>query len=82
VNSLEKAFDYYKRHQAELVSKYAGRFIVIVNDEVIGSYETEADAITSALKEYRLGDFLVQPVGSGEQNITQTFHSRVAVHGG
>jgi hypothetical protein len=82
VNLLEKSFNYYKKHQAELVKKYEGKFVVIVGEKVVGSYDTEGDAIKETLKTYSLGDFLVQLVEGGEENITQTFHSRVMVHGG
>lgn len=81
MDSLKKSFDYYKKHQDELATKYAGKFIVIVNNEVVGAYNTEIDAVQESLKQYHLGDFLVQYVESGEQNITQTFHSRVVVNG-
>lgn len=81
MDSLKEAFDYYKKHQDELVAKYAGKFIVIVKDEVVGVYNTEMDAIQESLKQYKLGDFLVQFVEDGERNITQTFHSRVMVNG-
>ena len=73
MNSLAIAFQYYKAHQNELAKKYAGKFIVIVGKKVVGSYDTEADAITESLKHFDLGTFLVQFAESGEQNITQTF---------
>lgn len=81
MKELEREFNFYKTHQNELVKKYAGKYIVVVGDGVVGAYDTEEMAVAEALKQHKLGKFLVQFVESGEQNITQTFHSRVMAHG-
>jgi len=36
---LEKEFKYYLDNQQDLVKKYNGKFIVIVEDKVIGAYD-------------------------------------------
>ena len=74
---LEKEFKFYVDNQAELVKKYEGKYIVIKNSEIIGSYNTEIEALESSLKEYELGTFLIQPCLPGKENYTQSFHSRV-----
>ncbi len=77
-DSLTREFNYYKLHQSELVAEYNGRYIVIVGDKVVGDYGTQEDAVVESMKKYKLGEFLVQLAGSGEDNYTQTFHSRVS----
>jgi len=81
MDSLKNEFKYYKANQHELVKQYRGKFIVIVDDSVIGSYDGRDEAIEESLKSHELGSFLVQYVDDGKDNITQTFHSRVIVHG-
>jgi len=75
---LKKEFKYYLDHQAELVEKYRGKFIVIKNSQVIGAYDTETQAIRDTQKTQELGTFLVQKCEEGNESYTQTFHSRVA----
>lgn len=74
---LEKEFKYYLDHQDELLKKYNGRVIVIKGDEVIGDYNSEAEAYTESLKSHKLGTFLIQVCVPGSDTYTQTFHSRV-----
>ena len=76
--TLEREFQYYLDHQAELVDRYNGKYIVIKNQQVIGSYETEIQAIEVSSKHHELGTFLVQKCEPGSESYTQTYHSRVA----
>jgi hypothetical protein len=75
---LQQEFEYYLAHQAEMVSRYNGKFIVLKNHEVIGAYDSELVAVTETQKTQALGTFLVQKVEPGDGAYTQTFHSRVA----
>jgi len=75
---LEREFEYYLKHQNDLVKKYSGKFVVIQNEEVIGVYDDELKAVTETSKNHELGTFLVQRCEPGKENYTQTFHSRVA----
>ena len=74
---LEKEFEYYLKHQAELVKKYEGRYLVIVGQKVVGDYESELEAYKSAEGQYKQGSYLIQPCLPGAQSHTQTFYSRV-----
>jgi len=75
--SLKKEFGYYLAHQDELVKKYNGKFIVIKNAKVVGSYDTELEAVKKTSEKYELGTFLVQKCEPGTKSYTQTYHSRV-----
>jgi hypothetical protein len=76
---LEKEFEYYKKHQEELVAQYDGKFIVIRGDVVNGPYDTELQAYTTAINKlyFEKGSFLIQQCLPGEGSYTQSFHSRV-----
>jgi len=75
---LEKEFEYYLRHQTELVKKYKGKVLAIVNEEIVGVYDDEAAAYLETIKKYEPGKFLLQLCTPGEDDYTQTFHSRVS----
>lgn len=75
---LKQEFQYYLDHQKELVEKYNGKFVVIKDANVVGSYDSELSAITESQKQsLKLGTFLVQFVSPGDTAYKQTFHSRV-----
>ena len=77
-NTLESDFKYYIDHQDEMVDQYDGNVIVIKDEVVLGAYDSEFAAVTETKKTHELGTFLVQRVSSGNTDISQTFHSRVA----
>lgn len=76
--ALRQEFDYYIANQKELVEKYRGRVIVIKGKQVVGVYRNEVEAVTESERKFELGTFLVQKCEPGEDNYTQTFHSRVS----
>ncbi len=77
IKLLEKEFNYYLERQNEFVKKYKGKFIVIKGRRVIGSYDSELDAINKTMEKHKVGTFLVQLCEPGEESYTQTYHSRV-----
>lgn len=77
---LEKEFQYFLDNQDELVAKYNGKFIVIKNVSVIGSYDSHSDAYAQTTKTEKLGTFLIQHCIPGSDSYTQTFHSRVLLN--
>nr|WP_214692588.1 hypothetical protein [Variovorax paradoxus] len=77
--SLQENFQYYLDHQKELVEKYNGRVVVIMDLQVIGDYADQISAVeASEARGLERGTFLVQKVEPGTAAYTQTFHSRVA----
>jgi len=78
--TLKKEFEYYLKNQEEFVKKYNGRFLVIIDSQVIGDYESELEAINETLKTHEAGTFLVQKCEPGSESYSQTFHSRVSLH--
>lgn len=75
---LEKEFEFYKKNQTELVSKYNGKTVVIKDCKIIGVYDSEFEAVTKTAKEHELGTFFVQKCEPGEESFSATYHSRVA----
>jgi hypothetical protein len=78
MGTLEKEFAYYLKNQKDLVKQHNGKYIVIIGETVVGAYNTEAEALFTTQKSYKLGTFLIQKCTPGKEAYTQTFYSRVA----
>ena len=72
---LEKEFKYYLDNQNELVEKYNGRVLVIVNEKVVGDYVDDKDAYIDSIEKYELGTFLIQKCTPGDEAYTQYFYT-------
>ena len=75
---LEREFQYYKDHEADLVRRFEGKYIGIVGDQVVGPFDTGIEAYTILKEKYGLGHFLLQHVIPDSENRTQRYYSRVA----
>jgi hypothetical protein len=62
--SLEQEFNFYLKNQEDLVRQYNGKFVVIKDSKVIGSYDNELQAVTETSKQHELGTFLVTACNS------------------
>lgn len=74
---LDKEYDFYIKNLSALLKKYKGKYIVIVGEEVVGSYDTKIEAYTESIILYKLGYFLIQYCISEKKVQPQMFHSRV-----
>lgn len=72
---LEKEFDFFKKNQQSLVEKYKGQYIVIIGNEVIGSYPSNEIALYYAKQKYDIGTFLIQHCIEGENAYTCRIHT-------
>ena len=79
MSNLDKEFKYYLENQEELLNKYFGRYIVIKDEEVLGDYDTEQDALEETSEHHEVGTFLIQHCVPGEESTSATFYSRVEV---
>jgi hypothetical protein len=75
---LQREFEYFLANKDELLQQYNGKFVVIKDQCVIGTYADEVTAVTETQKTHPLGTFLVQKIEPGDAAYNQTFHSRVA----
>lgn len=77
---LEKEYDYYLKHKDALLKDHEGKFIVIIENKIVGSYPSREQALKETSANYTMGTFLIQKVSKGEDDIIQRFSSRVYVH--
>jgi len=76
---LEKEYEYYKKNKNGLIKKYKGKFLVIKNQKVEGVYGNEKEAYDESVKKWDLGTFLIQHCLPENEEVIQTFHSRVVL---
>ena len=79
--TLRKEFDFYIKSQEKLLKKYQGKFLVIKDEAVQGSFSSQIEACRFGKDKFELGTFLIQLCTPGETDYTQTFHSRVSFTG-
>jgi len=77
---LEKEYDYFLKHKDVLLKEYEGKFIVIIGNEVVGSYSSREEALKETSSKHTMGTFLIQKISRDEDDIIQRFSSRVYVH--
>ena len=57
---LSKEYKYFNDNKIELLEKYYGKFIVIKDCKVIGSYSSLEKAIVVTTIDHKIGTFLIQ----------------------
>lgn len=70
---LEREYQYFISHRDELLTKFNNRFVVIVEDTVIGDYATIGEALRETIKTRKLGTFLVQEISTREESYVSRF---------
>ena len=73
---LKDDFRYYLTHRDELLKKYEGKFLAIKDQQVIGVYMDETEAINKTALDHELGTFLVQECSADPNSTKQTYYSR------
>ena len=76
---LRENYRYYETHHPEIVKKHLNKFIIIREQEIVGSYDTLEEAVKEASKKYELGTFIIQKCDKNIEDSKQVFHSRVAI---
>ena len=71
----QKNLDWYIANQADLSSKYNGKILLIVDQKLIGAFDTMGDANVTAMKSYELGSFTLQPCSPDAGSYTLMLYS-------
>jgi hypothetical protein len=61
-NPLQQELETYAAHKAELVSKAAGKYVLIKGKKIIDIFENQADAIAAGYKQFGNVPFLVKQI--------------------
>jgi hypothetical protein len=73
---IAEDFDYYDECQAEIVKGHIGEFVVVKDRRVVGYYKTEEDAF-EAMKQYKLGTFMVKVCQEVGDDVAYFYNSLV-----
>lgn len=72
---LEKEYDYFLKNKETMLREYENKFIVIVGEQVVGSYASQDEALKESSQKYAIGTFLIQKISNKQEDITQRFFS-------
>ena len=59
---LDKQYQFFLLNKQMLLEKYEGQFIVIHDEKVAGSFETERDAYIYCVTHFRMETFFIKQV--------------------
>lgn len=72
---IDVNYKYFKDHFDELYPKYSEKYIVIKNEQVIGSYNSFDDAFNETTKTEAVGSFLIQYCTMNKDKYINHFYS-------
>jgi hypothetical protein len=78
---FDKELAFFIDHQAELVSKFGGRVLLLKDAAVVGDFASPLEAYLAGQKKYAPGTFMVQPCEPGPAAYTVTLSSSHEVVG-
>jgi len=61
-NILQKELDTYEKNKAELLKSSIGKFVLIKDDKVINTFDTQGDAIKVGIDKFGNMPFLVKKI--------------------
>ena len=67
---LEKLFQWYLDNQEELVKKYNGKHLVILENKEVIPYDDENTAYFESVDKFGLGNFILQLCTPGDEAYT------------
>jgi hypothetical protein len=71
---LDIAWEYYLKNQEWLAKEHPGKEVVIVGESFWGYFDSIEEAYRAAIKEHKVGTFLIQSCVSGREAITQVLN--------
>lgn len=59
---FDRDLEFFERHRVELLGSAPGKFVLIKSEKVIGTFETELDAVRAGYRHFGNEPFLVKHV--------------------
>lgn len=76
-DALDKEIAAYKLMEPELIKHHAGKFVVVHDEKLAGSYDNFETAANEAIKQFGKGPYLIRQVGAPEVKIPASVAFRV-----
>jgi hypothetical protein len=74
-DTLKQNLDWYIANQKDLSAKHNGKILLIVDQKLIGAFDSMDEAYARALKNYTPGTFTLQPCSPDPDSYTLTLYS-------
>lgn len=74
-DALKKNLDWYIANQKELAAKYDGKILLIVNQQLIGVFDSMSGAYAEAVKSHEPSTFTLQPCSPDRDSFTVMLYS-------
>jgi len=66
---LERERKYFEAHRGELLEKYPGKYALIKNEKLIGTFDSLEDALSEGARLYGTDSFLVRKIEETDEKI-------------
>ncbi len=67
--SLQKEYQFYLKIRPDLLRQYGGKFALIKDEKLIGTFDTDQDAYKAGLEKFGNVTFLIIRIVEGEERI-------------
>jgi len=67
---LEVERQFFDEHAEQLRSQYAGKFVVIKLQEIVGAFDTMDEALAEGARRFGLDSFLVRHIGGVTRDVS------------
>ena len=65
---LETERIFFDKHRDDLLRRYPGKFVVVKDERLLGSFDTIQDALAAGAREFGMVSFLVQRTDEAPQD--------------
>jgi len=67
---LEAELNFLQSNKLEWAKRYAGKFVLVKERELVGAFDTYEAALVEGAKRFHLQPFLVRPVDQPEREVS------------
>jgi hypothetical protein len=67
---LDTERQYFEQHREELLRQYPGKFVVIKENELLGSFDSIQDALGTGARQFGMSPFLVRRTDESPKEIS------------
>jgi hypothetical protein len=68
--TIEREQAWYEEHKEELLAKYRGKWIVVHNENLVGVYDSSAEAYNKGVEITKCEEILVRSAEESEKPVT------------
>lgn len=76
---LQKEQEFFDTHKEQLRKDYLGKRVIISGSEIKGAFDSDEEALSTALKTMKPGTFMIKFITENDEDQIQRFYSRVYV---